>query len=197
MAATAQACIPQVHQRRWLSNTFGQPTTVKKYSVSTNKCPHNPTYYRGVSSRDQNDVVNRKSPFLWSSNAMNSVVVMQQLSAYAEDLPSDAKAWNREKLEVIGGYDPFLSGRIGELVDRLPDVEPSDLVSYLVLQTSFILAKQYKARKGLEAYNQFVCGWVKDVCCRRVCGKYLITSWVSKPLNVHNILQTLDRNDII
>ena len=109
---------------------------------------------------------------------------MQQLSAYAEDLPSDAKARYREKLEVIGGYDPFLSGRIGELVDRLPDVESSDLVSYLVLQTSFIAAKQYKARKGLEAYNQFVCGWVKDVCCRRVCGKYLITSQVSKLQNV-------------
>jgi len=109
---------------------------------------------------------------------------MQQLSAYAEDLPSDAKAWYREKLEVIGGYDPFLSGRIGELVDCFPDVESSDLVSYLVLQTSFILAKQYKARKGLEAYNKFVCGWVKDVRCRCACGKYLITSQVSKPQNV-------------
>ena len=103
----------------------------------------------------------------------------------------------REKLEVIGGCDPFLSGQIGELVHRFPDVESSDLVSYLVLQISFISVKQYKARKGLEAYNQFICGWVKDVYCRRVCGKYLTTSRVSKPQSIHNMLQTLDRNDYI
>jgi len=74
---------------------------------------------------------------------MSSVVVMQQFSAYAEDLPSDAKARYRKKLEVIGGFDPFLSGRIArcQLVDRLPDVESSDLVSYMVLQTSFREAK--------------------------------------------------------
>ena len=101
---------------------------------------------------------------------------MQRLSTYAEDLPSDAKARYREKLEVIGGNDPFLSGRIGEVVYRLPDLDALDLVSYLVLQTSFTSAKQFQARKGLEAYNQFVCGWVKDVCSRLVCGKYLITS---------------------
>ena len=34
-------------------------------------------------------------------------------------------------------------------------------------------------RKGLEAYNQFLCGWVKDVPTRKVCGKYLITARVS------------------
>ena len=45
----------------------------------------------------------------------------------------------------------------------VPSVEACDLVSYLVLQTSFITASQFKVRKGLEAYNQFVCGWVKDV----------------------------------
>ena len=86
---------------------------------------------------------------------------MQRLSDYAERLPNDAKSRYREKLDVIGGIDPFQPGNIGtELEDRLPDVDASDLVSYLVLQTSFITAKQFKAHKGLEAYNQFVSGWV-------------------------------------
>ena len=40
-------------------------------------------------------------------------------------------------------------------------VEASDLVSYLVLQTSFVTAKQFKAHKYLEAYNQSTSGWVK------------------------------------
>ena len=89
---------------------------------------------------------------------------MQHLSDYAESLPNDAKARYKEKLNVVGGIDHFQTRNIGELDDCLPDVDASDLVSYLVLQTSFLTAKQFKARKGLEAYNQFVSGWVKDVC---------------------------------
>ena len=87
---------------------------------------------------------------------------MQHLSDYAESLPNDAKARYKEKLNVIGRIDHFQPGNIGELDECLPDVAASDLVSYLVLQTSFLTAKQFKARKGLEAYNQFVSGWVKD-----------------------------------
>jgi len=53
------------------------------------------------------------------------------------------------------------------------------LVLYLVLQTSFVTSSQFKAHKGLEACNQFVSGWIKDVCSRKVTGKYLVISWVS------------------
>ena len=42
-------------------------------------------------------------------------------------------------------------------------MEACDLVSYLVLKTSFITSAQFKACKGLEAYNQFVSGWIKEV----------------------------------
>ena len=34
---------------------------------------------------------------------------------------------------------------------------------YLDLQTNFLTTTQFKVHKSLEAYNQFVCGWVKDV----------------------------------
>ena len=50
------------------------------------------------------------------------------------------------------------------------------IVFYPVLQTSSVTAKQFKARKSLEVYNQFVSGWVKDVRNRKVHGKHLITS---------------------
>ena len=43
-------------------------------------------------------------------------------------------------------------------------------------------AEQLKARKGLEANNQFLNGWVKDVCKRKVAGKYVITGRVSSNL---------------
>ena len=104
---------------------------------------------------------------------------MQRLSDYAESLPSGAKARYEKKLKVIGGIDPFQAGNIGELNDGLPDADTADLVSYLVLQTSFITTKQFKGCKSLEAYNQFVSGWIKDVQNRKVCGKHLIMARVS------------------
>ena len=51
-----------------------------------------------------------------------------------------------------------------EAVPTVPPVKASDLVVYLVLQTNFITTQQFKVYETLEAYNQFVCGSVKDVC---------------------------------
>ena len=41
----------------------------------------------------------------------------------------------------------------------LPPIDSTDLLSYLVLQTSYITTQQFKANKSSEAYNQFVSGW--------------------------------------
>ena len=62
-----------------------------------------------------------------------------------------------QKISLLDGYDPLL-GVPAKANAVVPPVDASDLVSYLVLETSFITAKQFKARKGLEAYNQFVAG---------------------------------------
>jgi hypothetical protein len=102
---------------------------------------------------------------------------MQRLSYYAEGLSGEAKIRYQEKISVVNGIDPF-SGCFGEPVEEVPPVDATDLVSYLVLQTNFITAKQFKAHKSLEAYNQFVCGWIKDVRTWRVVGKYVTTGRV-------------------
>ena len=65
----------------------------------------------------------------------------------------------------------------------MPPVEATDLVSYLVLQTSFVTAQQFKAHKYLESYNQFVCGWVKEVRTWKVSGYYVTTGRVSLKKN--------------
>ena len=64
------------------------------------------------------------------------------------------------KIFIIGGADPFLSV-IQSACSQPPALNACDLVSYL--KKSFITITQFKARKGLEAYNQFIGGWVKDV----------------------------------
>jgi len=104
---------------------------------------------------------------------------IEPLSPYAEELPPEAKKRYIQKITTIDNVDPFVSGRIGEITEEVPPVDACDLVSYLVLQTSFVTSSQFKARKGLEAYNQFVSGWIKDVCNRKVAGKYLVTGRVS------------------
>ena len=62
---------------------------------------------------------------------------------------------------------------------NLPSLNASDLVSYLVLQKSHLTAKQFKARKSLEAYNQFISGWVKDVQAWNLQDKVVVTGRVS------------------
>ena len=84
------------------------------------------------------------------------------MSQHADSLATDAKRRYIQKISLLDGYDPLL-GVPARATGVAPPVNASDLVSYLILETSFITAKQFKARKGLEAYNQFVCGWVKLV----------------------------------
>ena len=86
---------------------------------------------------------------------------MSKLSLYADSFPPDAKARYLYGIERIGGPDPFSSDFVGDKSDVVPPVSACDLISYLVLQTSFITSKQFKAYRSLEAYNQLVCGWVK------------------------------------
>ena len=116
---------------------------------------------------------------------------MQNLSTYADNLKPEAKDRYLRKISTIGGADPFLNPIPGEIADCVPSVEVCDLVSYLVLKTSFVTSAQFKARKGLEAYNHFVSGWIKVVNTRKICGKYLTAGRVSLPASkslLYNLL---------
>ena len=104
-----------------------------------------------------------------------------RLSTYAESLPPESKQRYLQKITVIGSADPFLlqGTSLQQAQAPLPAVDASDLVSYLVLQTSYITAKQFKAHKSLEAYNQFANGWVKQVESWTVDHKVVVTGRVS------------------
>ena len=58
-------------------------------------------------------------------------------------------------------------------------------MAYLVLQTSFLTTKQFKAYKSLDAYSQLVNGWVNDVQTWSVEEKIIVTGKVS--LSVPNL----------
>ena len=83
------------------------------------------------------------------------------------------------KLRIIGDIDPFAIGGDDAELCAFPLVGASDIVSHLVLQTSFITAQQFKAHKSLDTYNQFTSGWVKEVCAHRIKEICVVTAWVS------------------
>ena len=60
----------------------------------------------------------------------------------------------------------------------LPPIEVSDLLSYLVLETSYYTNKQFKAFKSLEAYNQMVSGFVASVQGKEIAGKIVVVAKV-------------------
>ena len=60
-----------------------------------------------------------------------------------------AKARYLEKVKMIDGIDPFDSSF--SMIEKSSTAPVCDLVSYLVLQTSFVTSNQFKAYKSLEA----------------------------------------------
>lgn len=75
-----------------------------------------------------------------------------------------------QKVEICDGIDPYCLKKKDlsyEFAD-FPPVSFPDISNYLVLSTSFYTSKQMKAFKSMEAYNFFVCGWVKDLGTKRL-----------------------------
>ena len=73
------------------------------------------------------------------------------------------KNYVRERyLKIISlvGVDPAAIPSEQVSSECLPTIEVSDLLSYLVLETSYYSNKQFKDFKSLEAYNQMVSGFV-------------------------------------
>lgn len=56
--------------------------------------------------------------------------------------------------------------------DCLPPVESTDLLFYLVLETSFYTQLQFKAFRSLEAYNQMVSGFIASVEGHIIANKF-------------------------
>ena len=121
-------------------------------------------------------------------SSSSSPTMVPQMSAYFEGLLEEDKRRYKSKIALINGNDPFGKVVGGEPFSGVVPFNSCDLVSYLVLQTSFMTFEQFKARKSLEAYNQFVSGWIKDVSTMEIAGKYLTTGRVSLPTMHSNML---------
>ena len=57
-------------------------------------------------------------------------------------------------------------------------IESSDLLGYLVLETSFYTRQQFKAYKSLEAFNQMVSGFITSVRGCKISNKHVVVAKV-------------------
>ena len=78
-----------------------------------------------------------------------------------------------EKISAIG-VDPLQISAHQLNPNCLPSVEAADMVSFLVLETSYYTKQQFTNFRSLQAYNQMVSGFVNSVLGRQVSGKCMI-----------------------
>ena len=96
------------------------------------------------------------------------------------------------KIEIIG-EDPYEVADLSPDWILLPKVTYPDIVNYLLFTPSPYTSEDLKSYKGLEAYNQMVSGWVRDVQSKEIKGKCLVRakvgphySWIILSLRVRS-----------
>lgn len=109
------------------------------------------------------------------------------LSEYAKKLESHIRTRYLKKIEGIGVDPACLQG---EKLDAecLPPIEATDLLSYLVLETSFYTFRQFKAFKSLESYNQMVSGFVTSVQGKTIGNKFVVLGKVHHSQRMNELL---------
>eukprot|EP00794_Sanderia_malayensis_P010417 gene10417-11507_t len=111
--------------------------------------------------------------------------VTVSLSNYAKKLESHVLKRYTEKIAYIG-VDPLLIPENSFDPGCLPPVEATDLLSYLVLDTSYYTKNQFKAFRSLEAYNHMVSGFITSVQGKIVSKRFVVLGKVrhSQRMNV-------------
>lgn len=99
------------------------------------------------------------------------------ISEYAKQLDFPVRDRYLQKIAAIG-IDPVLVEGKDFKPDCLPPVESTDILCYLVLETSFLTQKQFKAFRSLEAYNQMVSGFIASVQGHIIADKFLVLAKV-------------------
>ena len=82
-----------------------------------------------------------------------------------------------EKISCVG-IDPVLIPDKTYDPECLPPVESMDLLSFLVLDTSYYSKDQFKDYRSLQSYNQLVSGFVSSVKGQQIGNKYIVSGKV-------------------
>ena len=105
------------------------------------------------------------------------------LSEYCVKLDDSVKRRYLEKIADVG-VDPVTIPDQQFDTECLPPIKAMDLLSYLVLETSFYTKEQFKAYKSLEVYNFMVSGFLTSTqgCIVADTGKVRHSQRMNDPL---------------
>ena len=104
-------------------------------------------------------------------------VLQIPLPNYAKELDGKVRKCYMKKISTIGIDPALIEGKHFE-PDCLPPIESTDLLCYLVLETSFYMQKQFKAFCSLEAYNQILSRFVYNVQGHMIASKFVMLAKV-------------------
>ena len=93
------------------------------------------------------------------------------ISEYAKKLEADVKKRYLVKIQCVGIDPVLLQGKNFE-PDCFPPLESADILSYLVLETSYYTKEEFKNYRSLEAFNQLVSGFVTSVQGHKILDKF-------------------------
>ena len=93
---------------------------------------------------------------------LSFVVKSQYYQSIAKNSTTTLNERYLEKIAEVG-VDPVTIPDEQFNSDCLPPIEATDLLSYLVLETSFFTKQQFKAYKSLEACNFMVSGFITSI----------------------------------
>ena len=101
-------------------------------------------------------------------------------NAYLNGLGESKKQRYKDKLQLLGGTYPYEVPKWSSDVSLLPSVTYIDIVNYLLWTPSKYTKDDLKSYKGLEAYNQFINGWVRERSAVECSGYIVVTAKVNK-----------------
>ncbi|XP_060084947.1 uncharacterized protein LOC132564294 [Ylistrum balloti] len=90
-------------------------------------------------------------------------VFKQATPCYRDCLDTMERTRYSSKLKLIDENDPYELKSWSSDVHLLPKISYPDIVNYLVFSPSPYTLDDLKSYKGLEAYNQFISGWVREL----------------------------------
>lgn len=104
-------------------------------------------------------------------------------SNYFNTLPKEIQERYLDKLKLTNTVDPYLLkfSQCSTNMQDFPKTSFFDIINYLVFKKSAFTEKEFRAYKSLDAYNFFLCKWVKKLAVKPISNsdRILVISQVS------------------
>ena len=149
--------------------------------------PHPPCWWERVRCQEPHNVLNdneygtRKTKEKRQGQIDTSKLKSVEKKSYVDGLTGKTRERYLEKLNLIDGVDPHEIDHRNWKYDLslYPAITYPDLVFYLSNTPSPYMLEDFKAYESLEALNQFLSGWVKEIRVMEIGDNQVVSARVS------------------